>query len=370
MVTQLAQIHPFLAVLILLRHGHSEGGVDVADLLAVESAVSGGLLHVEDLSSKRKDGLDPSVASLLRRSAGGISLDKEDLALLRISLRAVGQLARHAGSRHRGLSLHHLAGLAGGAAGGGGKHDLLNYQLTLLRMLLKVLIHGRGSGLRHSGGGLRVTQLGLGLSLELRLGDLHGDHSRQTLTEILRSKVTLELREKIVLLGIVLQRARKTHLETLKMGTTLYGVDVVDVGIYLLGESVVVREGDVDRDHLVILHTHRLRDELRRAGVKIFNELLQTVLRIEDVPAVVLPACRLGVAVLVGDIFIDQLPLIGDGDPDAFVQVGELAHPGGEGVILVDIGLREYGRVRMEGDDGTGVVAVADNLHWAQRLAF
>ena len=237
-------------------------------------------------------------------------------------------------------------------------------------MLLKVLIHGRGSGLRHSGGGLRVTQLGLGLSLELRLGDLHGDHSRQTLTEILRSKVTLELREKIVLLGIVLQRARKTHLETLKMGTTLYGVDVVDVGIYLLGESVVVREGDVDRDHLVILHTHRLRDELRRAGVKIFNELLQTVLRIEDVPAVVLPACRLGVAILVGDIFIDQLPLIGDGDPDAFVQVGELAHPGGEGVILVDIGLREYGRVRMEGDDGSGVIAVSDNLHWTQRLAF
>ena len=82
MVTELAQVQ-CLAVL-LCSYGHSESGVDVADFFAFEDSVLHGLLHIEDLSSERQDGLGYTVTSLLCSTACRVSLDEEELALLRI----------------------------------------------------------------------------------------------------------------------------------------------------------------------------------------------------------------------------------------------------------------------------------------------
>ena len=233
-VAEPAEVHSLDPVLILLGHCDSKSGVDIPDLLTVESAVSGRLLDVEDLTPQRKDSLDATVAALLGRTACGISLNEEELAPFGIPFGAVGEFAGHSRPGEGGLALHHRAGLAGSLPGGGGKDDLLDDHLALLGMLLKILLHCGGSGLGNGGGRLRVTKLRLGLSLELRLSDLHGHDSRQTLAEILRSEVSLELGEKVVFLGIVLKRAGKAHLESLQVGTTFDRVDVVDVGIYLL----------------------------------------------------------------------------------------------------------------------------------------
>ena len=50
-------------------------------------------LDVEDLAAQRQDRLVGAVARLLGRAAGGIALDEEQLALRRIALLAVGELA-------------------------------------------------------------------------------------------------------------------------------------------------------------------------------------------------------------------------------------------------------------------------------------
>ena len=56
------------------------------------------LLDIENLTSKRKDSLGFAVAALLGRTACGISLDKEELAFLRIPLGTIRKFARHSGA--------------------------------------------------------------------------------------------------------------------------------------------------------------------------------------------------------------------------------------------------------------------------------
>ena len=92
-VTQLGEVER-LAVL-LRADGHAECSVDVPDFLAFEHPVVHRLLHIEDLSPERKDGLSHAVTALLCRTACGVSLDKEKLAFLRVTLRAVSQFSRH-----------------------------------------------------------------------------------------------------------------------------------------------------------------------------------------------------------------------------------------------------------------------------------
>ncbi len=62
-------------------------------------------------------------------------------------VRAVGELSGHSGTSHWSLALDHLTGLAGCGAGRCGKDNLLHNDLGLLGVLLKVLVHGGGSGL-------------------------------------------------------------------------------------------------------------------------------------------------------------------------------------------------------------------------------
>ena len=83
--------------------------------------------------------------------------------------------------------------------------------------------------LRHSRYNLTVTKLCLGLTLELRLCNLYRNHSCKTFTEVICRKIELKLSKHTLLVSIVLEGSGKTHLETLKVGTTLDGVDIVYV---------------------------------------------------------------------------------------------------------------------------------------------
>ena len=280
------------------------------------------LLHIEDLTPQRQDGLDVPVAALLGRTACGVSLHKKDLALLRILLRTVGELPGHSGSGHDGLALHHLPGLSGGLSCGSGEDDLVDDVLGLLRMLLEVDLERICSSLGHGGVDLLVSELRLCLSLELRLGHLDRDHRRKSFPVVFRSElVRLDLVEEPVLLGIRLQRPREPRLEALKMGSSFYSVDVVDIRLYLLPVARVVLESYLYRNHLVSLETDRLRNELLHSGipVQILHELLKAVFRIVDFGTVRLRLMTLPVSI--GDL----LPLVREGQGYALVQEGKLA---------------------------------------------
>ena len=72
----------------------AERGDDRLDLAVLQDPVDPGLLDVEDLAADRQDRLDPRVASTLGRAAGRVTLDDEDLALLRVGRLAVRAACR------------------------------------------------------------------------------------------------------------------------------------------------------------------------------------------------------------------------------------------------------------------------------------
>ena len=69
------------------------------DFIVGQDLVVARLLRVDDLAAQRQHRLGLPVAALLGRAAGGVALDQEDLAELRIPLRAVGELGRRAPRR-------------------------------------------------------------------------------------------------------------------------------------------------------------------------------------------------------------------------------------------------------------------------------
>ena len=60
-------------------------------------------------------------------------------------------------------------------------------------MLLKIVGQGFAHGLLHGSRHLAVAQLGLGLSLKLRLCHLDGDDSGEALTEVFACNLDLRL---------------------------------------------------------------------------------------------------------------------------------------------------------------------------------
>ena len=82
------------------------------DLLRREHLVEARLLDVEDLAAQRQDGLVLPVAALLRRAAGRVALDDEQLRQRRIALLAVGQLAGQRAAVERALAARQLLRLA------------------------------------------------------------------------------------------------------------------------------------------------------------------------------------------------------------------------------------------------------------------
>ena len=136
------------------------------------------------------------------------------------------------------------------------------------------------------------------------------------------------------------------------MRTAFDGVDIVHIRENALAVSVVVLEGDIDRNHLVGGHADGIRDEFRGAGIQVVDEFLQAFLRVEDLGAV--------------GAVLEGLAQVRQGNADAFVQECQFTQTLGQGVVFVHDGLRKDLGVRMEGDDGTRVVAGTHDLDRSQ----
>ena len=153
------------------------------------------------------------------------------------------------------------------------------------------------------------------------------------------------------------------------MGTALYGVDVVHIGIDALAEARIVLEGNIDWNDLVRGHRNGVRDELGSAGVQVVNKFLEAFFRVESVCAEGHDAGGFAFAVLTGNELLHFLTLVRKGDADAFVQVCQFTQAIGQGLVLVNNGLLENGGIRMEGDGGTGILGLPYHLNRRNGLA-
>ena len=205
-------------------------------------------------------------------------------------------------------------------------------------MLFEIVLQRLGYGGVHYAGYLGVAEFGFCLTFELRLCDLDGDHCRQSFAEIVGvdgrvAVFVLEFGflEHLTVLGVLLHDACERSAETCDVCTALYGVDIVDVRVYVLVEVGVVDHGDFHgRAVLVGIEVNNLADERCAVAVDETYELGETFLGVELLAF----ATDLFRAVLAHGF--DLYAFILEHDFDSSVQERQFAHTVGEDIPLID----------------------------------
>ena len=158
---------------------------------------------------------------------------------------AVAELAGQRAAAEDALAVaQHFLGLAGRFAGLGGEEALLDDGLGGLGVLFEVLAEELAEGRVDDAFDLGVVEAVLRLGLELRLGDADGDDRGQPFAKILAAGD--EVLEQVLLLAVVVERAREGRAEADDVRAAVGRVDVVDVGVQVLGVFVGVLQGDLD----------------------------------------------------------------------------------------------------------------------------
>ena len=93
---------------------------------------------------------------------------------------------------------------------------------------------------------LGVAEAGLGLALELRLGELDADDGDEALARVLAGEVGVVVLEDLVLAGVVVEDAGERGAEAGEVRAAVDRVDAVGEGERRLVEAVVVLDRDLD----------------------------------------------------------------------------------------------------------------------------
>src|SRR5829696_3686143 len=316
-----------------LPHPGAYGGDHSLYLDVGEDLVHVGLLDVEDLAPQRQNGLEVPLPPLLGGPARRVALDDVELAPCRVLGRAIGELAW----QRRALQV----ALADLLPHGPGREprprglqrlvdDGLGLTGTLLQELGQVTV-GRALDETFD---LCVPELGLGLPLELRLGELDRDDRGQAFPDVVAGKALLFLLEKALLPGVGVDRARERRPETGEVRAAFMRVDVVGEREDGVLEAAVPLHRDLDVPYLLL-------------ALEVEDCLVYGVLRLVDV----LHEVPYAAIVLVSDVPV-LFPLVQKPDLQALVQEGRLAEAAAQGVEReldglgedLGVGLEAYGR--------------------------
>jgi len=295
-----------------------------------------GLLHVQDLPPQREDGLEFPVPSLLGAPACRISFHDIDLALFRVTLGAVCQLAGQACTLKCALPPGKLTGVPCSLPCFCRRQRLLHDGLEHLGVLIEIfgecgINEGVGDPFH-----IAVPQPHLGLPLKLRARHLDRDDRGQAFPDILAPQ-----RDRGVLLDQAVPLCNDVDgtgdgaPESLKVGPALPGIDGVDVAEDLLIVSRGILHRHLELDFILLV----LPADVDRGGVDAFRPLVQVPHEFRQAPGITVADMIPG-------------PLIGDDDGEARIQEGELPEPVGE-EIVIELGRLKDRLVRDEGNPGT-----------------
>ncbi len=112
--------------------------------------------------------------------------------------------------------------------------DLRTMSLPSAGVLLEPVAELVVDDLLHERSRLGVAELGLGLALELRLGELDRDDRGQALADVVAGEVLVLLLEQVLLAGEVVDQRGQRRAEALLVGAALVGVDRVGEGVHRL----------------------------------------------------------------------------------------------------------------------------------------
>ena len=281
-----------------------------ANFFVAQHLVEPRLLHVQDFSAQRQDGLVAAVAALLGGAAGGVALHQEQFATLGIALLAIGELAGQAAGIERALAPREFAGFARGLAGARGVHglgaNLAAHGGVLFKILHQLLVDEAG----HDALDIAI-EFSLGLPLKLRLRQLHAHHGHQAFAHILALEVLFHVLEEPLVLPKLIDGPRQRGAEAGKVGAAIDGVDVVGKGKNILRITVVVLERELHVDVVAVAF------RVDRRGVKHFLVFVEVLDEFGDAAVVMKLA-----------LFVAALILEADGQP--FIQERHFAQALGQ----------------------------------------
>ena len=97
-----------------------------------------------------------------------------------------------------------------------------------------------------------ISELGLGLTLELRFTDVDRQNRRQTLAYIIARQSKIGSLQSAALRRVGVNGPRQRRLEAREVRPTFVGVDAVDEGVDVFVVAVVVLEGELDVDAVAL----------------------------------------------------------------------------------------------------------------------
>src|SRR6185437_4343034 len=97
-----------LLLAVALSRAADQRQQEVSDLLVLPQLVGARRSNIEDLAAQRQDRLRLAIARLLRRAAGAVALDEEDLGTAGRAAAAIGELAGEAELARRALAVEIL----------------------------------------------------------------------------------------------------------------------------------------------------------------------------------------------------------------------------------------------------------------------
>ena len=291
-VTQLRDVE---VVAVALGEAAAEGVDHGLDLRVREDLIHRRLLDVQDLTTKRQDRLGLTVTAGLRRAARRITLDDEDLALLRVLRDAVRELAIRIKAVLR-LAQHVRLRLFLGATDLRGLLRTADDGLHHLDVSIEVVLQLRIDDALHILRGIRTRELRLRLALEDRVRELDGDDCGHTITGIRTGEVRILLLQDPELACVAVDELRELRLEAHDMRAPLLGEDVIteaeDVLLEIITELDTALEGrslalpaEVDlRGHRLAVLIELLYEGDDALRLMVFDRLwqLSTLIRIVD----------------------------------------------------------------------------------------
>ena len=218
---------PQIALVVVLARPAPQRRQHILELLVAEHLLVVRLFYVEHLATKRQDRLRPPVSPLLRRAAGRVALNDEELRVVRIARTAVRQLARQVELvAHRLLTPHLVGRRTRCRTGTRGLQDAEGNGVARTRILVQVTLQLRPDQRTHRRLHLGVVQPILRLTLELRIGqeDIHDRDDAFTRVTPLHLKAT---RNRVVRLEVVHQRIRNAVTEARLMRPTIRRRDAI-----------------------------------------------------------------------------------------------------------------------------------------------
>ena len=316
-------------------------------------------LDVEDLAAQREDRLRVRIPALHGRTTGGVALHEEDLADRGVFARAVLELVGHRSRLEDALAARSLTSFARCHAGAGGVDRLADDVLRLLRIPVEPVAELVTHDLLHERPRFRVAELGLGLALELRLGQLHGDDGGESLTDVLTGEVVILLLQHVLRTRVAVDQRGQSRPEAFLVRAALVRVDRVGEGEDVLG---VARRplhrhlhGDLAVGVLRLEIDDLVVDDL---GVTHLVEVLHVVDQAPLVEeAVVTRIRRLGSGAGLDVFDVGLSALVAQVDTEALVQEGHLLEPGAQRVVVELDRVEDVG-IGPERDGGSGQLAV------------